>query len=130
MHGGSRLNATAGRGRWTFASTRVRQVGFTPLAELLDGVDAAVVAGGAGTMVGPLARGVPLVVLPLVFDQQVNAERAAAAGAAVIARDPAQVPTAVRQVLIDPSVTRAVRVLAGQIATMDPPKRRGGAWRI
>ncbi len=109
-----------------FTPTRVQQVGFTPLARLLDGVDAAVVAGGAGTMVGALARGVPLVVLPLVFDQQVNAERAAAVGAAVIAQNPAQVPTAVRQVLTDPSVTEAARVLAGQIATMDPPEK---AWR-
>lgn len=107
-------------------SSRVQQVGFTPLARLLDGVDAAVVAGGAGTVVGALARGVPLVVHPLVFDQRVNAERAAAVGAAVIAGDPGQVPAAVHQILTDPSVREAARVLAGQIAAMNPPDQ---AWR-
>lgn len=106
-----------------FSGPQVKQVGFTPLGRLLDGVAAAVVAGGAGTVVGALARGVPLVILPLVFDQRVNAERAAAMGAAVIADNPAQVPTAVRQVLTDPSVAKAARVLAGQIATMDPPEK-------
>lgn len=113
---------------WPFDAdpSRVQQVGFTPLARLLDGVDAAVVAGGAGTVVGALARGVPLVVLPLVFDQRVNAERAAAVGAAVIAEHPGQVPAAVRRVLTDPSVAEAARVLAGQIAAMDPPD---DAWR-
>jgi len=85
-----------------------------------------VVAGGAGTVVGALARGVPLVVLPLVFDQRVNAERAAAVGAAVIAEHPGQVAAAVRRVLADPSVRGAARVLAGQIAAMDPPD---DAWR-
>jgi len=78
MHGGFKLNATAGRGRWTFASTRVHQVGFTPLAELLDGVAAAVVAG------------------------------------ATVAHRPLH--------------QEGGRRLAGQIAAMDPPKRRGGAW--
>lgn len=106
--------------------SRVQQVGFTPLARLLDGVDAAVVAGGAGTVVGALARGVPLVVLPLVFDQRENAERAAAVGAAVIAEHPGQVAAAVRRVLADPSVRGAAHVLAGQIAAMDPPDQ---AWR-
>ncbi len=106
--------------------SRVRQVGFEPLARLLDGVDVAVVAGGAGTVVGALARGVPLVVLPLVFDQRENAERAGAVGAAVIAEDPGQVPAAVHRVLTDPSVRRAAQALAGQIAAMDPPDE---AWR-
>ncbi len=107
---------------------RVQQVGFTPLAQLLDGVDAAVVAGGAGTVVGALARGVPLVVLPLVFDQRVNAERAAAAGAAVLVEDPDEVAAATQRVLTDPSIRAAAQALSEQIAAMDHPEEAW--WRL
>lgn len=105
---------------------RVRQVGFAPLAQLLAGVDAAVVAGGAGTVLGALARAVPLVIVPLVFDQRVTAERVAAVGAAVITDQPTLVPAAVHQVLTDNSIRTAAQSMSQQIAAMDSPEE---AWR-
>ncbi len=105
---------------------RVRQVGFVPLARLLEGVDVAVVAGGSGTIAGTLARGVPMVVLPLVFDQAGNADRAAATGAAIVATSPEEVGAAVKAVLADTTVRTAARCVAGRIAAMDPPER---AWQ-
>lgn len=102
---------------------RVRQVGFVPLARLLEGIDAAVVAGGSGTDVGALSRAVPLVVCPLVFDQTPNAERAAETGAAVVAARPEEVGSAVEAVLADPAVRAAARRMAARIAAMDPPER-------
>ena len=44
-------------------------------------VDAVVTHGGAGTTLGALAFGVPLLVLPQGADQYANAERVVAAGA-------------------------------------------------
>ena len=112
---------------WPLAENpRVQQVGFAPLAQLLDGVDAAVVAGGAGTVVGALARAVPLVVHPLVFDQRVNAERDAATGAAVVAESPDEVGTATQRVLTDPDIRAAAQQLSRQIAAMNSPDQ---AWQ-
>ena len=54
---------------------------YIPQDELLPWCDAAVVHGGSGTMLGALAHGVPLLVLPQGADQWNNAERVSAAGA-------------------------------------------------
>ncbi len=54
---------------------------YIPQDELLPWCDAAVVHGGSGTMLGALAHGVPLLVLPQGADQWNNAERVAATGA-------------------------------------------------
>lgn len=105
---------------------RVHQVGFVPLAELLQDVDVAVVAGGSGTVTGALSRGVPLVVMPLVYDQHVNAERAEATGAAVVVSGADQVGVAVRRVLDDPAVAAAAADVAARIAAVDSPRQ---AWR-
>jgi UDP:flavonoid glycosyltransferase YjiC (YdhE family) len=54
---------------------------YIPQDEFLPWCDAAVVHGGSGTVLGALAHGVPLLVLPQGADQWNNAERVAAAGA-------------------------------------------------
>ena len=54
---------------------------YIPQDELLPWCDAAVVHGGSGTMLGALAHGVPLLVVPQGADQWNNAERVTAAGA-------------------------------------------------
>jgi len=105
---------------------QVEQVGFVPLAELLNGVYAVVLAGGSGTVAAALSQGLPMVVSPMVFDQFPNAERVAATGAAIIATSPDQVGSKVRQILADPSVRNAARSFAAQIASMDSPAT---AWK-
>ncbi len=56
---------------------------YIPQDEFLPWCDAAVVHGGSGTVLGALAHGVPLLVMPQGADQWNNAERVTAAGAGV-----------------------------------------------
>ena len=93
---------------------------FAPLAELLD-VDAVLCAGGSGTVLGTLSRGIPLVVLPQGADQPLNAARTQAAGVAVVITDPREAGTAVRRVLDEPSFAAAARELADRIAEQPSP---------
>ncbi len=84
---------------------------------------AAVVAhGGSGTLVGVLAHGLPLVLLPLSADQPANAEAAAAAGVARVldpARmTPADVHDAVGAVLTHPDYWHNARRLQAEIAAL------------
>ncbi|ANZ38074.1 glycosyltransferase [Lentzea guizhouensis] len=101
---------------------RVTFVGFTPLEDLLDGVDVVVTHGGAGTTSAALQKGVPLVVLPQGADQFFQAERVAAAGAGVALLPPAQTPEAlvdaVRGVLADAGIKQNVTTIAAEIAAM------------
>lgn len=102
---------------------RVRVVDFVPLSELLDGVDAVVSVGGIGTVLAALSRGIPLVLLPVLWDQPFNAARAAATGAAVVISSPQDAGAAVAEVLGDPRFRAAAAGVAAQIAAMDPPER-------
>jgi UDP:flavonoid glycosyltransferase YjiC (YdhE family) len=95
---------------------------FVPLAELLDGgVDVVLCAGGSGTVLGALSRGVPLVVLPQGADQPLNAALTEAAGVAVVISDPREAGAAARRVLQDPSFATAARAIAAQIAELPTP---------
>jgi len=98
---------------------------FRPFHELLDGVDLVVAHGGAGTTLGSLAEGLPLVLLPQAADQFLNADRAAAAGAAIALKpdsaSPAAIVAAVRLMLDEPGYRRAARRIADQIAAMPAP---------
>ncbi|MFD4641043.1 nucleotide disphospho-sugar-binding domain-containing protein [Lentzea sp. NPDC058436] len=101
---------------------RVTFVGFTPMEDLLDGVDVVVTHGGAGTTAAALMKGVPLVVLPQGADQFLQAERVAAAQAGIALDPPSQTPQAlaeaVRTVLTDVRVRENVTTIAKEIAAM------------
>lgn len=101
--------------------SRILAVGFVPLAQLLEGVSLVVSAGGSGTVLAALSRGLPLVVLPVIADQHLNAERTEAAGVAVTSAGPAAVGAAVRKVLADPSYRTSAE--AEQIAQMNSPEQ-------
>lgn len=70
------------------AAARVEPVGFVPLARLLRDVDVVVCLGGAGTVVGALSAGRPLVVLPLIAGEPWNAECVASTGAGIVVERP------------------------------------------
>jgi UDP:flavonoid glycosyltransferase YjiC (YdhE family) len=95
---------------------------FRPYAELLDGIDVVVGHGGAGTNLGALAAGVPLVLTPRGADQGGQAERVATAGAAICVDragfSAAAVGRAVADVLEQRSYRVAARRIADQIAAM------------
>ena len=61
---------------------------YIPQAALLPHCSAAVIHGGAGTMLGALAAGLPLLCLPQGADQHGNADRVVAAGAGLEASLP------------------------------------------
>jgi UDP:flavonoid glycosyltransferase YjiC (YdhE family) len=104
---------------------------WVPQADVLADATVVVAHGGSGTTFGTLAAGVPLVIVPLFADQLVNAERAAAAGAAMVFEPdreaergmgtlgPQHAPrlrTAIETVLTDPSYARAARRIADEMA--------------
>lgn len=103
--------------------TRVHPVGFQPLSQLLHRVDLVVSAAGAGTTLATLSRGIPAVLLPLVAEQPLNAERAAAAGAAAVVTAPQEVAPAAQHVLTEPAYRSAAKAVAHQIAEMNTPDR-------
>jgi UDP:flavonoid glycosyltransferase YjiC (YdhE family) len=86
--------------------------------------DAAVIHGGAGTTVAALARGIPLVAVPLFADQMHNAERLVEhrLGLQVEADQIASaLAPAVRQVLDDPTYRINAQAAAADIAARPTP---------
>ncbi|MEY9929681.1 UDP:flavonoid glycosyltransferase YjiC (YdhE family) [Catenulispora sp. GP43] len=104
---------------------QVTFVPFTPLDQLLEEADVVVGAGGSGTLLAALGRGLPLVLWPQGADQHINAARAAASGAAVVVESADQIADALADVLADvladgPHRAAAQRA-AAQIAAMPRP---------
>lgn len=98
---------------------------YVPQATLLPHCSAAVVHGGAGTVLGSLAAGVPLLCLPQGADQYGNADRVVAAGAGVTLLRHQVAPGAIRAAMTDlldePGYRQAARRIADEIAAMPAP---------
>jgi len=107
-------------------SPHVEVVRFVPIAQLLDGVSAVVTHGGAGTTLGVLARGIPMVVIPQGADHSIQAERVAASGAGLALtpdlHSPAAAAQALSRVLTEPGFTEAARRISDEIAAMPSPE--------
>jgi UDP:flavonoid glycosyltransferase YjiC (YdhE family) len=108
---------------FAIASDHVAFAGFTPLDELLRDVDAVLTHGGAGTTLGSLAKGIPLVIAPQGADQFVQADRvsAARAGISVAPAESGPVLDAVRSVLGDPAFRDNAQTIAAQITALPSP---------
>lgn len=95
---------------------------YIPQDQLLPWCDAAVVHGGSGTMLGALAHGVPLLVLPQGADQWNNAERISAAGAGrPLLRDEVTLDTirnGITAILNEPSYRLAATKIQHEIRAM------------
>ncbi|KOV50709.1 glycosyltransferase [Streptomyces sp. AS58] len=101
-------------------------VGFTPLAELLNGIDLVVTHGGAGTTMGTLARGLPIVVVPQGADQFLQAAAVAGSRTGVAVQSPAgpeAVAQAMNEVLGNFEYGVNARLAAEQIAAMPSPRQ-------
>ena len=95
-------------------------------ASILPYADLVVSHGGSGSLVGALAHGLPMVLIPIGADQPWNAERAAAVGVAR-ALDPvsattADVAEAVTGVLADPGYRQAAEGLRDEMAALRGPE--------
>ena len=104
---------------------RVRVAGFVDQPAILGRADAIVHHGGAGTLLGALANGVPAVVMPEGADRPFTAASLVASGAAV-SLDPRaasadDVAAAVQSVLDEESYRARARALASEIAAMPSP---------
>ena len=108
---------------------RVEQ--FVPQAQVLPPCAAVVSHGGSGTLLGTLAAGLPLVLIPQGADQFENAARCERAGAAVVL--PPEdvtgdaVAAAVRLVLSEPAYAEAARAIAAEFAEMGTAEEAAGA---
>ena len=100
---------------------RVRPVGFVPLAKLLPQVDLVVTAGGTGTILASLSRGLPMVIRPFIADQPWNAARLAYRGAAIIIEDVAEAGTAARRIAENPAYREAAKSVAADLASLNSP---------
>ncbi|MEV4346931.1 nucleotide disphospho-sugar-binding domain-containing protein [Actinoplanes sp. NPDC049596] len=83
--------------------------------------------GGAGTVLGSLAEGLPLVVVPQGADQFVQGAAVERAGRGVATApghpDPEQLRSAVRTVLEDTAIAGAADAVQKEIAGMTPPDK-------
>ncbi|MFI6937085.1 glycosyltransferase [Streptomyces sp. NPDC050287] len=99
----------------------VRLVDFAPLDSLLEDVNVVVTAGGSGTVLGTLSRGIPMVLAPQGADQAVNGTRVAEVGAGITVEKPDQIGEAVARLLADRSFSDRAGLLAQEIADMRSP---------
>jgi UDP:flavonoid glycosyltransferase YjiC (YdhE family) len=78
---------------------------FVPQGEVMPHASLVLCHGGSGTLLEALARGIPVVVVPLFADQPANARSVerTGAGLAVWEINPASVETALRRIWSEPS---------------------------
>jgi UDP:flavonoid glycosyltransferase YjiC (YdhE family) len=95
---------------------------YVPQAKVLPRAALVVTHGGSGSMLGALAHGLPLLVVPQQADQFDNAAAAARAGAALVLMPDALAEAAVQEatavLLADGSHRRAAQAVADEIAAM------------
>ena len=98
---------------------------YLPQAGILPHCDAIVCHGGSGTLLGALAQGLPLLIIPLDGDHFMSAERLAALGVARVLQVPEvsrqAVAEAVQAVLADPTYRRRASEIRADIAAMPSP---------
>jgi len=95
---------------------------FVPQQVLLPRCDLLVCHAGSGSVLGALAFGVPMLLLPMGADQPANADRSVALGVAMVldplTATPGDVASAARQLLTDPRFGRAAEPLRRACAAL------------
>jgi UDP:flavonoid glycosyltransferase YjiC (YdhE family) len=106
-------------------TSNVRIERFIPQQEILPLSDVVVNHGGSGSVVGALAFGVPMVVLPLGADQALNAGRCEALGVGIALDATRATPRSLREavtaILGDPSYGVAAGAVRDEIAALPGP---------
>ena len=93
---------------------------WVPQGEVLSRASGLVCHGGAGTMLGGLAAGVPMVVAPMFADQPENVRRVhdVGAGIAVAPPDPQALHAAMLRILSDADLRAGARRIADEMAAL------------
>jgi MGT family glycosyltransferase len=98
---------------------------YIPQSLLLPHCAAVISHGGSGSVIGALAHGLPMVLLPMGADQPHNAARCAALGVArrldAIEATPETICVAVTAVLAEPGYRQAAERLQAEIAALPEP---------
>jgi UDP:flavonoid glycosyltransferase YjiC (YdhE family) len=92
---------------------------FAPVHEVIDRCRVAVVSGALGTLAAALAAGVPVVVLPQLFDQVWHGLRVEQLGVGIRVRGASQVADAVARIEADPAYRARTRALADAMRDED-----------
>jgi UDP:flavonoid glycosyltransferase YjiC (YdhE family) len=96
---------------------------FWPQQAVLARVQAAIVHGGFNTVLDALSAGVPMVVVPIAFEQPGTSARLKAAGAAIVVPrrrlTQRRLRVALDRILNDPAFAIAARRFADQLSGMD-----------
>jgi UDP:flavonoid glycosyltransferase YjiC (YdhE family) len=102
-------------------SLRGRQGAFTfaPVTRVLSRCRVAVVSGALGALAAALSAGVPVVVVPQLFDQVWHGRRVEELGVGIFARRPRDVAAAVARIEADPGYRRRAGALAAAMAGED-----------
>ncbi|MEO6126164.1 MAG: glycosyltransferase [Ilumatobacteraceae bacterium] len=104
----------------------VRVERFVPQQELLPACSAVITHGGAGSMLGALMFGCPILFIPQGADQFTNAERAVDAGAGLRLLphevSPDAIRAGLRRLLDDPSFANSAMNISNEIADMPAPQ--------
>ncbi|MEV1290353.1 glycosyltransferase [Micromonospora sp. NPDC049679] len=99
---------------------------FIPQSVLLPYCDLVVSHGGSGSVLGALAHGLPMVLIPMGADQPHNAARCTELGVArvldAVRATPASVRDAASAVLADPGFRRAAQRLRDEMAALPGPE--------
>jgi UDP:flavonoid glycosyltransferase YjiC (YdhE family) len=108
-------------GRLPRLPRNVRTVGRVPLDRVLPYATAHLHHGGAGSVLGALAAGVPQLVVPGPGDRRHNAELVARRGAGLAVEAGAITPDVLTRLVTDPALRRAAGEVRDEIATMPSP---------
>ena len=117
------IGRDADRNRLGVVPAHVRIEEFVPQEQLLPYVDAVVCHGGAGTVLGAVAHGVPLVMSPLASDQHEIAAYAEGAGVGILTSSltVGSIQDGLRAVLGEDSFRESAASIAEQISAMPTP---------
>jgi UDP:flavonoid glycosyltransferase YjiC (YdhE family) len=98
---------------------------YIPQSAVLPHCDLVISHGGSGSVMGALAHGLPMVLIPMGADQPLNAARCVELGAArmldPVAATPYLVRDTVAAVLADPTYRRAAECVQAEIAALPEP---------
>ncbi|MFN8374101.1 MAG: glycosyltransferase [Anaerolineae bacterium] len=98
---------------------------YIPQALILPRCQATVTHGGSGSVIGALAHGLPMVLIPMGADQPQNAARCEALGVArvldAVDATPEMIREAVGDVLENPRYRQAAQRLRDEIRVLPPP---------
>jgi UDP:flavonoid glycosyltransferase YjiC (YdhE family) len=109
---------------------RVRAVPFAPIGQLLDRVQAVVAAGGSGTALATLSRGLPMAFVPRIANQPIVAAAVSDFGAGVVSdEDAAAVTSAVRTMLHEPGPRARAQAAAQKLGQRPSPQEVWSALR-